>query len=169
MWWQHLAVEVPAPEDLAAVLRTLLAVIKEAPDFVGLQKHLSKVLTEVLVDASARAPELSSSDEGLVQQDVWARKLPGRLCGRGLPFLVSCLMQQYLTVPPACLLQGMPRAGLGYADQRRAWSAVLRKCGENQEDVAAVHQWVVAEKAARRDGPASEAELPAPKAESSCG
>ena len=161
--------EVPAPEDLAAVLRTLLAVIKEAPDFVGLQKHLSKVLTEVLVDASARAPELSSSDEGLVQQDVWARKLPGRLCGRGLPFLVSCLMQQYLTVPPACLLQGMPRAGLGYADQRRAWSAVLRKCGENQEDVAAVHQWVVAEKAARRDGPASEAELPAPKAESSCG
>lgn len=141
---------------LVPFLESLAAVLKRAPHLapqVLKSQILEALMEELELPAAAAAVPGSGADEPsgseqLAEPAAWpSKKLPGRrLNGRGLPFQVSYLMNAPVTEPPACLLKARPRASLGYADQRRAWSDVLRKCGD---ELASVQEWVQAEMAAR--------------------
>ena len=151
-----LAMEPLAREDrLVPFLESLAAVLKRAPDLVPqvLKSQILEALTkERELPAGAAVPgsgvDVPSGSEQLAEPAAWSsKKRPGRrLNGRGLPFQVSYLMNTPVTEPPACLLKARPRASLGYADQRRAWGDVLKKCGN---ELASVQEWVQAEMAAR--------------------
>ena len=134
-----LAMEPLAREDrLVPFLESLAAVLKRAPDLVPqvLKSQILEALTkERELPAGAAVPgsgvEEPSGSEQLAEPAAWSsKKLPGRrLNGRGLPFQVSYLMNTPVTEPPGCLLKARPPASLGYADQRRAWGDVRKKCG----------------------------------------
>lgn len=138
------------------LLKYLMAYIQEAPDQALLQ--VSRML-KLESEGAAGVPGVNA-DGPMEESALWlaeqasSRKLSGRLGDRGLPFQVSCLMNDPVITPPECLRSGkVPRAGLGYADQRRAWSSILRECGKIPEDMAAVLAWVQAEKDARAEAP----------------
>ena len=144
---------------VAEFLRYVTAFIHEAPDLAHLQEQMSRVLS-LGSEGAAGVPGVVAGQSSPAEQAL-ARKLPGRLGDRGLAFQVSCLMNDPVKDAPDCLRLSpkKPRAGLGYAHQRRAWGSILRDCEERPEDLEAVLAWVRAERAALEHPPGLEKPL----------